>query len=43
MASFPVFNPDHFESIARELVSGSLLDQFFISRGIEDTSEHSTK
>ncbi|WP_324726388.1 TIGR02391 family protein [Klebsiella sp. ZJOU C1] len=46
MASFPIFNPDHFESIARELgelVSGSQLDQFFISRGIQDTSGHSTK
>lgn len=46
MAVFPLFNPDHFESIARELgelINGGQLDQLFASRGIADVSGQSTK
>lgn len=46
MAAFPPFNPDHFETIARELgelVTGGQLDQLFASRGITDVSGQSTK
>ena len=46
MAAFPVFNTDHFESIARELgeqVTGTQLDQLLASRGLTDVSGQSTK
>lgn len=46
MAAFPIFNTDHFESIARqlgELVSGTQLDQLFATSRISDVSGHTTK
>lgn len=46
MAAFPLFNPSHFEAIARELgelVTGTQLDQFFAANGISDISGQSTK
>ena len=46
MATFPQFNPSHFEQIARALgdvVTGTQLDGFFANCGILDTSGESTK
>lgn len=46
MATFSIFNPAPFESIAKTLedvVRGSQLDHFFISRGIQDLSGQSTE
>ena len=46
MAAFPLFTPEHFESVARELgelVSGTQLDQLFSAKGIVDVSRQSTK
>lgn len=46
MAAFPLFMPEHFESVARELaelVTGTQLDQFFAMLSISDISGQSTK
>ena len=46
MAVFPLFTPDNFESVARELselLTGTQLDQLFATRGITDVSGHTTK
>ncbi len=46
MATFPSFNPEHLESVARELgelITGTQLDQLFVTRGISDISGQSTK
>lgn len=41
MAAFSIFNPDHFESIARTLgvlVTGTKLDHLFASLNVADVS-----
>ena len=46
MAAFPLFTPEHFESVARELgelVSGTQLDQLFSAKGIVDVSRRDFK